>query len=369
MDVHAGVGWGCGSHAVCVTHAKGRVVDRLKAGHGRDGLAGLVARLKRHGPPGEVGVAIERPSGLLVDHPVEAGLEVAPIHPDAVKARRPRDRAVSAKSDPGDAARHCPRADGGQRLAPADGPRDLWPSASPASAPVGRHPCLAGAGHGAATTRSPPEWHSAPQPTALLNGVGPGAAPIFTTVASPIALAVLDRAPTPDSARRLGRARLASVLARHRTSGHRAPEALLERLRAAPFGQAGEVECQAKGGMVRARARAPTSLVDQLGQFTRRIEATVADLPDGRVVMSFPRAGRTRAAARHRPRANGGPWLALAELGDVRDRFQTSDQLAARAGVAPVTHASGKSRGTGFRWACDKRPGPALACFGPRLPA
>ena len=120
MNVHVGVDWGCGSHAVCVIDAKGSVVDRFEAGHDRDGLAGLVTRLKRHGPPGEVPVAIERPTGLLVDHLVEAGLKVVPIHPNAVKACRPRTRAMSAKSDPGDAARHCPRTNGGQRLALAD---------------------------------------------------------------------------------------------------------------------------------------------------------------------------------------------------------------------------------------------------------
>jgi len=125
MEVFVGVDWGCGSHAVCVIDAKGAVLDQFEADHDRDGLAGLVTRLKRHGPPGEIPVAIERPTGLLVDHLVEAGLKVVPIHPNAVKACRPRYRAVSAKSDPGDAARHCPRTNGGQRLALADVLRDL----------------------------------------------------------------------------------------------------------------------------------------------------------------------------------------------------------------------------------------------------
>ena len=148
MEVFVGVDWGCGSHAVCVIDAKGAVLDQFEADHDRDGLAGLVARLKRRGPPGEVRVAIERPTGLLVDHLVEAGFMVMPIHPNAVKACRPRYRAVSAKSDPGDAT------------ILADVLRDLRPSASPASAPVGRHPCFAGAGRGAATTLSLPGWRS-----------------------------------------------------------------------------------------------------------------------------------------------------------------------------------------------------------------
>lgn len=46
-------------------------------------------------------------------------------------------------------------------------------------------------------------------------------------------------------------------------------------------------------------------------------------LPDGRIVMSFPRAGRICAAQ------------ILAEPGDVRERFPTEDQPAAEAGLAP----------------------------------
>ena len=66
--------------------------------------------------------------------------------------------------------------------------------------------------------------------------------------------------------------------------------------------------------------------------------------------MSFPRAGRVCAAQ------------ILAELGS-RDRFQSQDHLAAEAGVCPVTHASGKSRGVVFRWACNHRLRQALTCF------
>lgn len=338
MDVYVGVDWGCGAHAVCVIDAKGSVLDRFEAGHDRGGLAGLVARLKRHGPLGEVPVAIERPTGLLVDHLVEAGFVVVPIHPNAVKACRPRYRAVSAKSDPGDAyiLADVLRTDG-HRLRPLQPQSDAIRALR--ALVRGRDDLVAA------------RVALANQLTALLDGFWPGGGAIFANVASPIALAFLDRYPTPDSARRLGRARLASFLARHRYSGHRSPETLLERLHSAPLGQAGEAERLAKGEMVRALARTLSALVEQLGQLTRRIEDTVAALPDGRIVMSFPRAGKICAAQ------------ILAELGDVRARFQTNDQLAAEAGVAPVTYASGKSRGVGFRWACNKRLRTALTCF------
>jgi hypothetical protein len=53
----------------------------------------------------------------------------------------------------------------------------------------------------------------------------------------------------------------------------------------------------------------------------------------------------------------------LAELGDVRVRFPSEHQLAAEAGVAPVTYQSGKSRGVGWRWACNNRRRAALTCM------
>lgn len=60
-------------------------------------------RLDRLAPAGGIPVAIERPSGLIVDALVEAGHPVVPIHPNVVKACRPRYRAAGGKSDPGDA--------------------------------------------------------------------------------------------------------------------------------------------------------------------------------------------------------------------------------------------------------------------------
>jgi len=67
--------------------------------------------------------------------------------------------------------------------------------------------------------------------------------------------------------------------------------------------------------------------------------------------MSLPRAGRVCAAQ------------ILAELGDERQRFPTDAQLAAEAGVAPLTYESGKHRSVAFRWACNHRLRFAVTCF------
>jgi transposase len=165
------------------------------------------------------------------------------------------------------------------------------------------------------------------------------------------ASSVLDRHPTPDSAGRPGVRRLASFLAQHRCCGRRSPEDLLARLRDAPEGLAGPVEAEAKGEMVRALVAVLTPLVARIADLAARIRHDAAATEDGSVIMSFPRAGQRCAAQ------------ILAELGEDRTRYLTPDQLAADAGLAPVTRQSGKSRGVGFRCACNRRLRTALTCF------
>lgn len=338
MSIFVGLDWGGSSHAVCVEDPAGRVLDRFTVTHDRDGLDDLIARLRRHGPPGETPIAIERPSGLLVDTLVETGFIVTPIHPNVVKACRPRYRAVAAKSDPGDAyiLADILRTDG-HRLAPLNPQSDAIKALR--ALVRGRDDLVAS------------RVVLANQLRALLESFWPGPVGLFADIASPIALAFLDRYPTPESASHLGKKRMASFLAQNQYCGRRASADLLDRLRSAPRAGAAEAEADAKGELVRALARTLESLVAQIAKLGSRIEHAVAELPEGRIVMSFPRAGKICAAQ------------ITAELGDVRGRFQSEDHLAAEAGVAPVTYQSGRSRGVGWRWACNKRLRAAVTCF------
>jgi len=338
MSVFVGLDWGGESHAVCVVDGSGKVLDRFTVAHDVGGLAELVARLRRRAPPDRTPIAIERPSGLLVDSLAEAGFLVTPIHPNVVKACRPRYRAVAAKSDPGDAyiLADVLRTDG-HRLAPL----------SPQSDAIKALRALVRGRDDLVATKVA----LANQLRALLESFWPGPIACFADIASPIALAFLDRYPTPDSAARLGEKRMASFLAQHQYCGRRPAAEVLARLRSAACGSAAEAEAEAKGEMVRALARSLESIVAQITRLTSRIEHAVAELPEGRIVMSFPRAGKVCAAQ------------ITAELGDVRARFQSEHHLAAEAGVAPVTYQSGRSRGVGWRWACNKRLRAAVTCF------
>jgi len=338
MRYLAGLDWGGAVHAVCVIDEAGQVVERFVVAHSADGISQLLAQLARIAPPVDLAVAIERPSGLIVDALIEAAHRVVPLHPNVVKACRPRYRAAGGKSDPGDAYMLAD-------ILRTDGHR--FRALEPCSDEIKALRTLVRARDDLVAERIA----LTNRLRSLLNEFWPGAAAIFADVDSPIALAFLARYPTPDSAARLGEKRLAAFLAQHAYCGRRSPTELLERLRGKPRGLAGEGQSEAAGEVVRSLVTVLGALVVELAKLTARVEHAVAALADGAIVMSFPRAGRVCAAQ------------ILAELGNVRDRFQNDQQLAAEAGVCPVTNASGKSRGVVFRWACNHRLRKAITCF------
>lgn len=335
----AGLDWASRNHAVCVIDVDGAVRDRFDVSHDAAGLRELRARLRRYVPTAaQLSVAIERPSGLVVDTLIEAGFLVVPIHPNVVKATRPRYRSHGAKSDASDAYLLAD-------LLRTDGPR--FRPLQPQSDPIRALRAVVRGRDDLVATRV----QLANQLRSLLDSFWPGAATLFADIDSPIALAFVQRYPTPASAVRCAEKRLAAFLAQHRYSGRRSPAELLERLRAAPPGHVEEGEADAKGTLAQALATTLSTLVEQIAQLTARIEHAVSELSDGQLIMSLPRAGRVCAAQ------------ILAELGDERQRFPNDAQLAAEAGVAPLTYASGKHRSVAFRWACNHRLRCAITCF------
>src|SRR5437879_6820386 len=103
MRFSVGIDWASQAHAVCVIDQTGRVQWQGSVPHTTEGLAELLGRLRRFRRRGRLRIALERPSGLLVDTLVDAGCEVVPIHPNALKASRSRYSAAGGKSDGGDA--------------------------------------------------------------------------------------------------------------------------------------------------------------------------------------------------------------------------------------------------------------------------
>lgn len=338
MPLFAGLDWGGERHAVCVVDDAGKEIVHFEASHDAEGLASMLKRLGKLAPSAQLPVAIERPSGLVVDTLVAAGHPVVPIHPNVVKACRPRYRAAGGKHDRGDAylLADVLRTDG-HRFRPltpqSDALKALRALVRARDDLVSQRVALCN------------------QLRSVLESFWPGPIDLFDHLDSAISLAFLLHYSTPSSAAHLGEKRLRSFLALHQYSGRTDATELLRRLRAAAAPLCSDVEAEVKGELVRALGRVLQTLGAELTKLTSRIEHDVQQLADGKLVMALPRTGKLNAAQ------------ILAELGDVRERFQTEAQLAAEAGLCPVTHESGKSRWVGFRWACNHRLRVALTTW------
>lgn len=338
MNRYAGLDWASESHAVCVIDESGEVHERLRVPHTRLGLAELVSRLARHAPPAELPVGVERSDGPLVETLLGAGFPVVAIPPHVVKAARPRFSAARAKSDPGDARLLAD-------LVRTDGARfRVLKRADPATAGL-RRLVRTRAELVAERTRL------ANRLRGLLEDCWPGAAQVFARVDSAIALDFLERYPSPRAAGALGEGRLRSFLVRHHYCGRRTATELLARLRAAPAVSAPLIVDEATADAVRALVACLQAVLARLADLEGAIRVALAEHPDGAIFASFPRAGQIIAAG------------LLSEIGADRERFPSADALAAQAGAAPVTRASGKSSIVAFRWACDHRLRRALTQF------
>lgn len=337
MEQYGGIDLASDEHRLCLVDGEGRQLEQRRIRHDEPGIAALCLMLVDRGVSR---VALERPDGLVVERLLEAGLTVVAIHPNQLAAARDRYRVASGKSDSFDSyvLAELARTDM-HRL------RVLEPDADETKALR-------------ALTRTREDLVQARvalanQLRAQLDAFWPGAARVFSDVDSPIALAFLERYPSPADARGLGEKRLASFLARHGYSGRRSPAELLARLRQAPQGRAGELETEARRAAVLGLVAALRPLVEQIKLVTSHIAGAIRTHPDGQIFLSLFRDPKTVVTAAE----------LLAEIGDCRERYPTRDALAADAGMSPVAVESGKRKVACFRYACDKRLRDAVACL------
>jgi len=329
MAAVCGIDWAAEFHDVRIADEHGRVLVERRVDHDEDGIGALLALLVFHRVKL---VAIERPEGLLVGRLLAAGIRVMAIHPNKLAAARDRFRAAAGKSDRFDAMVLC-------ELARTDSHR--FARLAPSSDETLALQALVRTREDLVVTRVA----LANQLRAQLDAFWAGATKIFADIDSPIALAFLERYPSPSDARGLGHQRLAGFLARHGYCGRCPAGELLERLRRAPVAVTGDLETDARRAAVVGLVTALRPIVEQIAQLTSQIRGAIRSHPDGPVFLSFFRDPKSVICAAG----------LLAEIGDNRTRYPTSEILAADAGQAPVAIESGKRRTATFRWACDKR--------------
>jgi transposase len=324
-----GIDWASEWHDVHLSDEFGGVLATEQFSHDERGIGALLELLLAHRVEA---CAIERPDGLLVGRLLAAGVTVLAIHPNQLKAARDRFRAAAGKNDRFDAMVLC-------ELARTD--RHRFPALAPCGDETLALRALARTREDLVKARVT----LANQLRAQLDAFWPGARRIFADVDSPIALAFLERYPSPTDARGLGERRLESFLARNAYCGRKPAAELLARLRAAPVAVLGEMELDARRGAVIGLVAALRPIVEQISQLTSQIAGAVRAHPDGEIFLSLFRDPKSVVTAAG----------LIAEIGDNRARYPSNDALAADAGQAPVTVQSGKWTGVTFRWACDKR--------------
>jgi transposase len=325
----AGVDWASEEHAVCVVDEHGRIVEGRRYRHNESGIRALCGRLVRLAVKL---VAIERPDGLLIERLLDAGLAVIAVHPNQVKAMRPRYSVAGGKSDSFDSFVLA-------ELARTDSHR--FRVLVPDSDQTKALRAMTRARDSLVRTRV----GLANQLRDQLACFWPGASKVFWSVDSQIALAFLKRYPTPVDARGLGEQRLAGFLKRHGYPGRKPAGELLQRLRGAAEGRTEQVEMAARRQIVLALVSALEPVVARISELTIQIRHALDVHPDGPTFRSLFIAPDS--------------WLCaatmLAEMGDCRDRYPSYRELAADGGQCPVAVESGKAKRAQFRWACDHR--------------
>ncbi len=256
MGNYAGVDWASEKHDVLIEDETGEELFAGSFAHDEAGLRSLCRTLVRMKV--EL-VAIERPDGLLVERLLDAGLRLLALHPNQVAAARPRFRVSGGKSDRFDAFVLC-------ELARTDHHR--FRVLEPDSDQTKALRAMTRAREDLVQTRTA----LSNQLRAELERFWPGPIGLFTDLDSPISLAFLKRYPSPRNAKSLGEKRMQGFLASQHYTGGKQPAELLAKLRRAPEGRAGELECEARRAVVLSMVAAlePIVGIDQAARAPER---------------------------------------------------------------------------------------------------
>ena len=329
----AGVDWGSETHHVCVLNRDGSVRGERAFAHSGKGLSMMANWLRQctdRAPANEIGVAIEAPHGPVVESLLGHGFAVYSINPKQLDRFRDRFSVAGAKDDRRDA----------RALASAlrTDPQCLRRRQT-SDADIVRLRELSRTRKQLLDYRNSLEnqlreqlWRYYPQFLAAVED----------NVSTAFALALWQRVPTPDKARRVREATLAKLLKQHRIRRLTTAQ-LLEQLRAEPIAvRPCDIEA-ATDHICRLRPvlKAVTSQITdaerRLKNMVRELEnpagqgaeGQTASLSDAAILRSLPGLGVFGLAT------------LLSEADDVLRR-RDYEALRCLSGVAPVTVKSGK---------------------------
>lgn len=320
--IFLGIDWAEAHHEFCLLSETGGVLARGRVPDGVEGVARLHEMVAEHASgPEEIVVGIELDRGLLVGALAASGYQLYAVNPLSVDRYRDRHRVSGAKSDPGDA----------KVLA------EIVRTDRHNHRPLAGDSEMAEAIKVLARAHQDLIWSRRRQANRLRNQLReyyPAALACFgSDLASADALAVLERAPSPEQGRRITVSQLSAALrrgGRRRNLRHRAEE--ISKALRSPQLEAPKVLAGAYAVSVRALVAVLQEISTQIEELERELERSFRSHPDAEIYLSLPGLGDVLGAR------------ALGEFGDDRTRYADARSRKAYAGTAPITKASGTKR-------------------------
>ena len=345
MVLFVGDDWAEDHHDVEVQDAAGRRLGKARLPEGVAGIVGLHALIGQFADPddpagsGQVLVGIETDRGPWVTALVAAGYRVFAINPMQVARYRERHTTSGAKSDAGDA----------HALA------DMVRTDAHQLREVAGDSALAEGIKVVARTHQTMIWDRQRQVLRLrsmLREYFPAALGAFEGVLGDLAaadvLALLERAPDPDTAARLSRAQIAAALKRARRRDIDTKTATIQSVLRAEALRQPAVLAAAYAAGVRSLVAVIGVLNTQIAVLQGQVEAHFGQHPAAEIYRSQPGLGDILGAR------------VLGEFGDDPHRYTDARARKNYAGTSPVTRASGRKKVVLARYARNDRLTAAL---------
>jgi transposase len=320
--IYVGIDWAEAHHDVHILDEAGESLGHAHVSEGIDGLRRIHELVRKHtDDAGTVVIGIETDRGLLVQGLVAAGYVVYALNPFSASQYRNRHTVSRAKSDPADA----------KLLA------DIVRTDRHNHRVIAGDSELAGAIKVLARAHKTLVWNRQREASRLrstLREYYPGALDVFRNdLTHGDALAVLERAPTPQVGRRLSLSSLRALLKRGGRQRYiDARTKAIQRALRTPQLEQSVTLSRAYASVVRAGVRSIRHLNAEIAQLETEMADTTEQHPDAEILRSLPGLGPIL-----------GPRV-LGEFGDDRTRYQDAKARRNYAGSSPITKASGTKK-------------------------
>ncbi|MFO7943031.1 MAG: IS110 family transposase [Anaerolineales bacterium] len=325
-----GIDWADEKHDVCIRDLEDRrILSEFEITNDAEGVAKFEELVSVFGyARSEIPVAIEKPDGLLVGYLLQQGYVVYAINPKSVDRYRDRLHVAGSKTDKDDAA----------VLA------DILCVDRDYHDPIPDDSALAKEIKAVSRNRQrlvKERTRIENQLTACLKKYYPAVLTLFTDLNSSISRAFLCKYPNGRVAEQASLEDLKEFFDEQGYTWMRKVPRIYEQLQA-PRIPIPDWQVRTQQQLMLSLVEMLSAVVRQIREYEERITELLEKHEDAFIFRSLPNAADVTAA-----------WI-LGEIGDCREKFETSSGMQALAGSCPVTKQSSGTRYVEFRTACCK---------------